>query len=70
MPCMLEFETTYKAPLNVIYINAKSIHTAQPHPKDEGLTEIIYGHDNHMVVREECSSVVDRLRRAFEIGEA
>lgn len=70
MPCMLKFETTYKAPLDVIYINAKSIHTAQPHPKVEGLTEIIYGQENHVVVREECSSVVERLRRAFEIGEA
>ena len=66
MPFMVEFETTHKAPLNVIYINAKSIHTAQPHPKVKGLTEIIYGQENHIVVREECSSLVDRLHRIFE----
>jgi len=70
MPCMLEFETLDKAPQNVIFINAKSIHTAKPHHKTEGLTEIKYGHDSHIVVREKCDDVVNRLRRAFEIGEA
>ena len=63
---MIEFETTYKAPLNVIYINAKSIHAARPHPKVEGLTEIIYGQENHVVVRGECSSIVERLCQIFE----
>lgn len=70
MPCMLEFETLDKAPQNVIYINAKSIHTVKPHHKLEGLTEISYSQDNYIVVREKCDYVVAKLRRAFDIGEA
>jgi uncharacterized protein YlzI (FlbEa/FlbD family) len=70
MPWMLEFETLDKAPQNVIFINAKSIHTVKPHYKTEDLTEISYSHDNYVVVREKCDDVVDRLRRAFELGEA